>query len=78
MNRLLLKNSSVVGVAWGEGVRHFPDMPQRIGRALSDLFEQGRIKPLVGATYPLERVADALREIEERRATGKIALVVRE
>jgi len=78
VNRLLLKNSSVVGVAWGEGVRHFPDMPQRIGRALSELFEAGKIKPLVGATFPLERAADALREIEERRATGKIALIVRE
>jgi NADPH2:quinone reductase len=53
-------------------------MPQRIGRALSDMFVGGKIKPLVGATYPLERVADALREIEERRATGKIALIVRE
>jgi NADPH:quinone reductase len=78
VNRLLLKNSSVVGVAWGEGVRHFPDMPQRIGRALAELFEAGKIKPLVGATFPLERAADALREIESRRATGKIALIVRE
>lgn len=78
VNRLLLRNTSVVGVAWGEGVRHFPDMPQRIGKALSELFEQGKIKPLVGATFPLERVSDALREIEERRATGKIALIVRE
>ncbi len=78
VNRLLLRNTSVVGVAWGEGVRHFPDMPQRIGKALSELFEQGKIKPLVGSTYPLERVAEALREIEERRATGKIALIVRD
>jgi NADPH2:quinone reductase len=78
VNRLLLRNTSVVGVAWGEAVRHFPEMPQRIGRALSDMFVGGKIKPLVGATYPLERVADALREIEERRATGKIALIVRE
>jgi NADPH2:quinone reductase len=78
VNRLLLKNSSVVGVAWGEAVRHFPEMPQRIGRALAELFAAGKIKPLVGATFPLERAADALREIESRRATGKIALIVRE
>ena len=78
VNRLLLRNSSVVGVAWGEGVRHFPDMPQRIGKALAELFAAGKINPLVGATFPLERAADALREIESRRATGKIVLTVRD
>lgn len=78
VNRLLLKNSSVVGVAWGEYVRHDREMPQRVGKALAELFEAGKINPLVGATFPLERAADALREIESRRATGKIVLIVRE
>ena len=78
VNRLLLKNASVVGVAWGEYARHDQQMPQRVGRALAELFEAGKIKPLVGATFPLERAADALREIESRRATGKIVLLVRE
>lgn len=78
VNRLLLKNSAVVGVAWGEYVRHDREMPQRVGKALAELFEAGKINPLVGATFPLERAADALREIESRRATGKIVLLVRE
>jgi NADPH2:quinone reductase len=78
VNRLLLKNSSVVGVAWGEYVRHDREMPQRIGRALAGLWTERKINPLVGATFPLERAADALREIESRRATGKIVLLVRE
>ena len=78
VNRLLLKNSSVVGVAWGEYVRHDHEMPQRVGRALADLWSAGKLHPLVGATFPLERAADALREIESRRATGKIVLTVRD
>jgi NADPH2:quinone reductase len=78
VNRLLLKNSSVVGVAWGEYVRHDHEMPQRVGRALAGLWSAGKLHPLVGATFPLERAADALREIESRRATGKIVLTVRE
>lgn len=78
VNRLLLRNSSVVGVAWGEYVRHDAEMPQRVGKALNELWAAGKIKPVVGTTVPLEQAADALREIEERRATGKIVLVVRE
>ena len=78
VNRLLLKNSSVVGVAWGEYIRHDNEMPQRVGRALAGLWSAGELHPLVGATFPLERAADALREIESRRATGKIVLTVRE
>ncbi len=78
VNRLLLRNSSVIGVAWGEYVRHDQRMPQRVGQALAALWSAGKIKPLVGATFPLERAADALREIESRRATGKIVLLVRE
>ena len=78
VNRLLLKNTSVVGVAWGEYTRIDPEMPQRVGRALEQLWRAGKLHPVVGTTYPLERAADALRDIESRRAMGKVALIVRE
>ena len=42
------------------------------------MIEQGVVRPLVGARFPLERAADALREIDERRATGKVVLDVRD
>jgi len=74
VNRLLLRNTSVVGVAWGEYARVDPEMPHRIARALGEL----DLHPLVGATFPLERAADALRLIEGRRAIGKVVLQVRE
>lgn len=77
VNRLLLRNTSVVGVAWGEYVRQDPEMPRRIGRALEELWRARKIRPVVGKTFPLAQAADALREIESRRAMGKIALVVR-
>jgi NADPH2:quinone reductase len=78
VNRLLLKNASVVGVAWGEYARVNPEMPQRVGEALVELWGAGKLHPVVGATYPLERAADALREIESRRAVGKVVLTVRD
>ena len=78
VNRLLLRNTSVVGVAWGEYVRHDPEMPRRVGWRLAELWQAGKIHPLVGPTFPLERAADALREIEGRRAVGKVVLAVRD
>jgi NADPH:quinone reductase-like Zn-dependent oxidoreductase len=34
------------------------------------------VRPIVGRTYPFERAADALRDLDERRATGKLVLDV--
>jgi NADPH2:quinone reductase len=76
-NRLLLRNTSLIGVAWGEYIRHDPAMPRRVGASLDALYTAGKLKPLVGVTFPLDRAADALREIESRRAIGKIVLQVR-
>lgn len=76
VNRLLLKNTSVVGVAWPEYARVDPDMPRDVAAGLASMWDAGFIKPVVGSRYPLERAADALREIDERRAIGKIVLMV--
>ena len=42
------------------------------------MIEQGFISPIVGERFPLERAAEALHAIDERRATGKVVLDVRE
>ncbi len=76
VNRLLLKNTSVVGVAWPEYARVDPNMPRAVAAGLAKMWDAGFIKPVVGSRYPLERAADALREIDERRAIGKIVLMV--
>jgi NADPH2:quinone reductase len=78
VNRLLLNNTSVVGVAWPEYARIDPNMPRDVAAGLAKMWNDGFIKPFVGSRYPLERAADALREIESRRAIGKVVLVIRE
>jgi NADPH2:quinone reductase len=77
VNRLLLRNTSVVGVAWPEYARVDPQMPQECAAGLARMYAAGYIKPIVGKRFPLERAADALREIESRRAVGKIVLDIR-
>jgi NADPH2:quinone reductase len=77
VNRLLLNNVAVVGAGWGGYVLARPDAERRIARAVDGLVRAGAIRPLVGARFPLERGADALRLIDERGATGKVVLEVR-
>jgi NADPH2:quinone reductase len=74
VNRLLLNNTEVVGAGWGAGVMSRPDAVREIGAAIADLIAKGFVRPLVGARFPLERAADALKLIDGRGATGKVVL----
>jgi NADPH2:quinone reductase len=74
VNRLLLNNTEVIGAGWGAGVLAKPDAIREIGEAVSDLIAKGFVRPVVGARFPLERAAEALKLIDERGATGKVVL----
>jgi NADPH2:quinone reductase len=78
VNRLLLRNVDVVGVAWGAFVMQEPQLTAEIARELASLAEKGFVEPLVGSVYPLEQAARALGELESRKATGKVVLRVRQ
>lgn len=78
VNRLLLNNVEVVGAGWGAYALARPELCREIGAALAEMIEQGVVRPLVGARFPLEQASLALREIDERRATGKVVLDVRD
>jgi NADPH2:quinone reductase len=77
VNRLLLNNIDVVGAGWGAYVMPKPDLNREIGAAVNGLVEQGFVRPIVGARYPPEQAADALRLIDAREATGKVVLEFR-
>jgi len=76
MNRVLLRNADIVGVNWGGFLGVHPELATSGARALAELIEQGHIDPIVGATYPLERAAQALTDLDERRAVGKLVITV--
>jgi NADPH2:quinone reductase len=76
VNRLLLNNVEVVGAGWGAYALAKPELCREIGGALANMIEQGFVRPLVGARFPLEQASQALRAIDERRATGKVVLDV--
>lgn len=76
VNRLLLRNTSVVGVAWGAYVGTRPELAKEIGETVNQMAIEGEIKPIIGQTYMLEDAGDALRSLDERRATGKVVLTI--
>jgi NADPH2:quinone reductase len=77
VNRLLLRNIAVVGAGWGAYVFGKPDLCRRIGEEVDRLIATGGVRPIVGARLPLDRAAEAMRLIEDRRAVGKVVLDVR-
>ncbi len=77
VNRLLLNNIEVVGVGWGAFWLPRPEYPREQWEEILPHLKAGRLDPLVGSTHPLERAADALRELDGRGATGKVVLRVR-
>jgi NADPH2:quinone reductase len=76
VNRLLLNNIEVVGAGWGASVMSRPEVEREIGAAVGRLVDEGYVKPIVGARFPLERAAEALQLIDSRGATGKVVLEV--
>jgi NADPH:quinone reductase len=74
VNRLLLNNTEVVGAGWGAFVFGKPDINREIGEAVNKLVDEGFVRPIVGARFPLEQAAEALELIDGRGATGKVVL----
>ena len=77
VNRLLLRNVTVMGAAWREFLAHAPGFVAEAGAALAELISSGRLTPVIGTRYPLEDGAQALRDLADRRAVGKLVLTVR-
>ena len=76
LNLTLLKGCSIVGVYWGEFTRREPQRFAESIRQLGRWYAEGRLKPHISATFPLERAADALTKMANREVTGKVVLTV--
>ena len=76
LNLALLKGASVVGVFWGDFARRQPkEFAQSIGQ-LARWYADGKLKPHVSHTMPLEKAAQALKLMAARQVTGKLVLTV--
>jgi NADPH2:quinone reductase len=73
-NYLLLKNIEVSGLQVSDYRKKMPDQMAACFSELFAFYEAGRIKPIVMASFPLERWAEALRLLETRQARGRVVL----
>ena len=71
-NRILLKNMDIIGLFWGN-YKHF-DVPRiaRTQSALSDLWNAGKIKPVIYRQFEFEDFPAALAALAGRKSYGKI------
>ncbi len=76
-NLVLIKNAAVIGVRAGEAGRRDPKLRARNIEALSALAAAGHLRPHISHRLPLERWAEGMRLLSERRAIGRVALLMR-
>ena len=73
-NLLLIKGASAVGVRMGGFNEFEPETAAANLRMLVEWAEAGKIAPHVSHTFPLDRVADALQTIIDRKVIGKCVI----
>jgi NADPH2:quinone reductase len=76
VNRLLLNNTEVIGAGWGASVLGWPTRTERIATQIEAMIEAGQVRPVIGARFPFQDAAEALKLLDRRGATGKIVLEV--
>jgi NADPH2:quinone reductase len=73
-NQILLNNRSVVGIDWGAWAMRDRARSRTLLDELMQLAGSGAVSPVEPHAYPLEDVARALTDLQERRVTGKVVL----
>jgi NADPH:quinone reductase len=76
-NLLLIKGASVLGVRAGEAVRRNPALGEVRLKALTEWAEAGKIRPNISHRLPLDDYALAMRLLVDRKAIGRVALMMR-
>jgi NADPH2:quinone reductase len=76
LNLALLKSCQIVGVYWGAFVGRYPDRHRQNVEELMGWWREGKLRPHVSSTYPLERASEAIRELADRRAKGKVVVTI--
>jgi NADPH2:quinone reductase len=77
-NRLLVKNRAALGSSLRYFRWHKPDLLRRSAEELIAWYVEGKLKPLVTHRLPLAESVQAIKLLTERRAHGKVVVIVDE
>ena len=74
-NHVLLTNRTVVGIDWGAWMlRNQPANARMLVEVMAEI-AAGKLHPVEPMSYPMSRAADAMRDLQNRKIAGKVALV---
>ena len=73
-NHLLVKNLTVIGFYIGGYLKFRPEAVRNSFETLFQWHTEGRIKPHISHTLPLDDVAHGMKLLKERKSTGKIVI----
>jgi NADPH2:quinone reductase len=73
-NLLLVKNISVVGVYWGGFTKRDPLKNRANFATMLRWIGEGKLRPPATTNYPLEKAAEAMNALLERKSTGKLVI----
>ncbi|MBX3501256.1 MAG: NADPH:quinone oxidoreductase family protein [Alphaproteobacteria bacterium] len=76
-NLALLKSCDVRGVFYGAWRAREPEAARQNFTEMFDWVRQGKLKPHISMTFPLDKAADAMNALLSRKATGKVVIKVR-
>jgi len=77
-NLALLKGSSMVGVFLGRFRKEEPEAYEQNFRELLEMYAEGKLKPVVTQSFPMQEYVAAFNVFKERRVMGKVVLEVRQ
>jgi NADPH:quinone reductase len=74
LNRILLKNMSVVGLAWGQYLDRGSELPGQAQTLFYELIARKQIDPVIYKVLPFAETKEGLRLIESREVYGKVVI----
>lgn len=76
LNLVMLKNLTIRGMEIRTFMGDYPNECARDVAELSQMFAAGKIRPHIGARFPLADTPAALRYVAERKVLGKVVIDV--
>jgi NADPH2:quinone reductase len=73
-NRIMLKNIAVTGIHWGAYETRDPERVPLVYEALTELYAEGKIHPIVYQSYSLDELPTALAALGSRKTHGKVVI----
>jgi NADPH2:quinone reductase len=73
-NYLLIKCLEVIGVRLGGVTEHAPEVGRANMKLLVELAGEGKLRPRISHSFPLERAGEAIQAIIDRKVIGKAVL----